>query len=286
MQEKRIGRFYNAGAWGDEKGLVVLARQAGGAAESGKPDATPLVMMTGQDRWIPWIPGDQGIASLEDARMMMRDDGHLVAVGLTAVFKGGSGFEEYPAMVHGPREKWRKMPDVRVIEEFGCGKNATPMGDGRVMFRPEGWNHSWLVANCNGGKPQKVAEIDLSREVPEWGKFKMGTGTPPTWLSQDEALMVVHGMTYDPREDFYRYSLGRARLRVLDNGHYEVKVHPRPILTAGQFGKHQQLHPELREAIYVTGAYLQGENLNLLVNVGDCQTVEVAMRMADLVRWS
>ena len=288
MQAERVGRFFNAGAWRDERGLVVLARQACGAAEDGQPDASPLVMISGRKRWVPWIPGDQGIASLEDARMGVRDG--LWTVGLTAVVRSGSGFEAYPAIARWPRDEWRRMPDVRVIEEFGCGKNTTPMGMGedgkdRVMLRPEGWNHSWLVADCNGGKPRKVAEIDLSHEVPEWGKNKLGLGIPPIWVSKEEALMVIHGMTYDPKRDFYTYSLGRARLRVLERDRYEVKVHPRPILTVDQL-KGPQLHPKLRAAIYVTGGYLCGDKLNLMVNVGDCHTEEVAMRMADLVNWS
>jgi predicted GH43/DUF377 family glycosyl hydrolase len=115
---------------------------------------------------------------------------------------------------------------------------------------------------------------------------------PPIWLTHDEALFIIHGITKKiiDKKEKYIYSIGRAKL-TRKNNEFQVVVAPDPILTPDDFLDQKglplvkELHPESRRVVYSCGGIIKKnkkDSLSLYVNVGDQATFEVEFSLNEL----
>jgi predicted GH43/DUF377 family glycosyl hydrolase len=115
---------------------------------------------------------------------------------------------------------------------------------------------------------------------------------PPIWLTPNEALFIIHGISLqiiDGKEK-YIYSIGRAKL-IRKGATFKVEVAPEPIITPDDFlddkghSLVEELHPEMRRVVYSCGGVIKKnslDTLSLFVNVGDRTTFEVAFSLKEL----
>lgn len=115
---------------------------------------------------------------------------------------------------------------------------------------------------------------------------------PPIWLTPNEALFIIHGISIENTngKDKYIYSIGRAKL-LRKNDVFEVIVAREPILTPDDFLDTtgtplvEELHPESRRVVYSCGGVIKKNEpdiLSVYVNVGDRVTFEVEFFLPDL----
>jgi len=201
----------------------------------------------------------------------------------------------FPALVKiDSLSSWKyQLPPFLVIDSFGPGKNFTPVDDKTFLFRPESpdYNHKILVFSLHSQIPKKLGDIVFPLNL-KWAKWRIGTTTPPIWLTPNEALFIIHGISIkeiDGKKK-YVYSIGRAKL-TRKNSHYKVDVAKDPILTPDNFltsaGKPlvKELHPEIRRVVYSCGGIIKKnpqDMLSLYVNVGDRTTFEVEFLLDEL----
>lgn len=189
---------------------------------------------------------------------------------------------------------WRhELPPFLIIDTFGPGKNLTPIDKYTYLFRPEStdYYHKILVFSLHSQVAEKLGEIEFPLDLP-WASWRIGTTMPPIWLTPNEALFIVHGISkkiIDGKE-IYMYSIGRAKL-IQKHNLYTVIVAPEPILTPDDFldpaGKPlvSELHPEIRRVVYSCGGIIKkssSDKLSLYVNVGDRTTFEVEFSLEEL----
>ena len=296
-----IARF-NLAVWqkSNDDSICFIGREVIKAGEIGEPDTGILklfeVNKDGKiihDR-ILWRPLYDGI-NLEDPRALKLPNENLI-IGLTAVLRDKNGRPvPFPAIVKiNSLDSWKQeLPPFLVIDTFGAGKNVTPIDTTTYLFRPDSpeYHHKILVFSLHSQVPEKVDDLLFPKEL-WWAKWKIGTTMPPFWLTPDEALFIVHGISIKKvgGVDKYIYSIGRARL-TRKNDIYKVDVAPEPILTPDNFLDDkgiplvQELHPDLRRVVYSCGGIIKkNENdvLSLYVNVGDRTTFEVEFSLAEL----
>jgi predicted GH43/DUF377 family glycosyl hydrolase len=283
----RVAR-YNLTAWQKNEGdsVYLIGREVETPGEYGQPDTGILklfeVNQDGEvihDRVI-WKPMFDGI-NLEDPRALELANENLV-IGLTAVLRDKHGVAvPFPAIVkidsHG---SWnQELPPFLVISTFGPGKNLTPMGHLTYLFRPDSldYYHKILVFTLHKQVPEKIGDLVFPKDLP-WATWRIGTTMSPIWLSENEALFIIHGITKQVVQgtEKYIYSIGRAKLTRTDDN-YTVTVHPDPILTPDNFLDSdgnplvQELHPT-RRVVYSCGGIIKkgkSDTLSLYVNVGD-----------------
>jgi len=233
--------------------------------------------------------------NLEDPRALQLPNENLI-IGLTCVLRNKKGQPVvFPAIVKiDYLNSWNQnLPPFLVIDTFGPGKNITPIDKNTYLFRPDNsdYHHKILVFSLDSQVPKKIDDIDFPQDLP-WAIRKIGTTMPPIWLTPNEALFIIHGITMqniDGKEK-YIYSIGRAKL-IRKNNEFQVVVAPDPILTPDDFldkdglSLVKELHPESRRVVYSCGGVInknKRDSLSLYVNVGDRATFEVEFSLNEL----
>jgi predicted GH43/DUF377 family glycosyl hydrolase len=292
---------YNLAVWQQPlDSLCFIGREVANAGAVGEPDTGILKLFEVnkegviiQERVI-WSPIYEGI-NLEDPRVLQSENENLI-ICLSAILRDKKGTPvPFPAIVKiDSLISWKQeLPPFLIIGTFGAGKNLTPIDDSTYLFRPEGVNyfHRILVFSLISQIPEKLGEIEFPTDLP-WASYKIGTTMPPIWITQNEALFIIHGISVqkiDGLEKFV-YHIGRAKL-IRKNNSFKVIVAPDPILTPDDFldkdGKPlvQELHPETRRVVYACGGVIKKtpqETLSLYVNVGDRTTYEVEFSLDEL----
>jgi len=280
--------------------LSFIGREVTTPGKKGEPDTGILKLFevdkTGdilQEKVI-WKPIYEGI-NLEDPRVLELPNENLI-VGLTAVLRDKKGLPiPFPAIVKiDSVNSWKKeLPPFLVIDTFGPGKNLTPIDTSTYFFRPDdpSYNHKLLVFSLHSQIPEKIGEVQFPTDLP-WAKWRIGTTMPPVWLTETEALFIIHGISLEELngKKRYIYSIGRAKL--IKNGDtFEVVVARDPIITPDDFLDPlgaplvEELHPEIRRVVYSCGGVIKKDDpdtLALYVNVGDKTTFEVELSMSEL----
>ena len=293
---------YNLAVWqksGDDS-LCFIGREVTKAGEKGEPDTGILKLfeVTGNgeiihDRVI-WRPLYDGI-NLEDPRALKLPNENLL-IGLTAVLRDKKGMPvPFPVIVKiDSLDSWKQeLPPFLAIDTFGPGKNVTPIDNTTYLFRPDSssYFHKILVFSLHSQVPEKIGDLEFPKDLP-WASWKIGTTMSPIWLTPDEALFIVHGISIQNIDgvEKYIYSIGRAKL-LRKNNKFEVIVAPDPILTPDNFLDDKgvplvaELHPELRRVVYSCGGIIKKnakDILSLYVNVGDRTTFEVEFSLHEL----
>jgi predicted GH43/DUF377 family glycosyl hydrolase len=286
---------YNVTAWQrpDNDNTILIGREVVTPGLPGEPDIGNLVLVemdsTGnivRDQII-WEPRYESLY-LEDPRALEIADGQIV-VGFTALLRTKTSLEPFPALAFIDPNLEEMLPPVTIIQTFGPGKNMTPIGHNRYLFRPEhsDYNHSLLLFHLKGGIPNRITDIVFPKSVP-WAQWRLGTTIPPLWLPNGEGLLFIHGI--NRVDGKYIYSIGIARL-IPDNDGYQVKVSSEPIITPDMFidadGHNlvNELRPNERRVVYVCGGLIRRSNptqIILYVNVGDKTTFEVILDRQEL----
>lgn len=299
--EKMVAR-YNLAAWqkANSDSVYFIGREVIEAGIGGEPDTGTLKLFeideegeTVQERLI-WKPMFDGI-NLEDPRALELPNENLL-IGLTAVLRDKNGHPTpFPAIIKiDSHTSWDdELPPFLIISTFGPGKNLTPIDNTTYLFRPDAmeYHHKIMAFSLHRQIPEKLDDIEFPKNLP-WATWRIGTTMPPIWLTEEEALFIVHGISLqkvDGRKK-YIYSLGRARLTRKDNK-FDVSVAPEPIITPNDFLNElgeplvPELHPELRRVVYSCGGIIKKnkqDSLYLYVNVGDRATFEVELSLNEL----
>ncbi len=293
---------YNLAVWQktEDGSLCFIGREIISPGEKGEPDTGVLKLFEAnkdhsiiQERVI-WRPIYEGI-NLEDPRVLKLENENLL-IGLTAVLRDKTGQPiALPAIVKiDSINSWeQELPPFLIIGTFGPGKNLTPVDNTTYLFRPDAddYYHKILVFSVHSQVPKKLDDIEFPKDLP-WANWKIGTTMPPIWLSRQEALFIIHGVSIQKidGQEKYIYSIGRAKL-TRKNNKFKVTVAPEPILTPDNFldreGKPliEELHPELKRVVYSCGGIIKKQmqdTLSLYVNVGDRATFEVELSLNEL----
>jgi len=293
---------YNLAVWQKtgENSLCFIGREVAKAGKLGEPDTGILKLFeVGSDgsliqEKVIWKPIYEGI-NLEDPRALELPDQNLI-IGLTAVLRGKVGNPiPFPAIVKiDSLNSWKKeLPPFLVIDTFGPGKNLTPIDKFTYLFRPEAkeYYHKLLIFSLHAQVAEKLDDIEFPLDLP-WASWRIGTAMPPLWITPNEALFIIHGISIQniDGKDIYIYSIGRAKL-VRQENKFEVLVAPEPILTPDDFlgpdGSPlvEEMHPESRRVVYSCGGVIKKSTpdiLSLYVNVGDRTTFEVELSLEEL----
>jgi predicted GH43/DUF377 family glycosyl hydrolase len=293
---------YNMAVWqkSGQDSLSFIGREVEIAGGVGEPDTGILklfeVSADGKiiHEKVIWRPIYEGI-NLEDPRVLQLP-GENLNIGLTAVLRDKMGRPiPFPAIVKiDSFSSWKKeLPPFLIIDSFGPGKNLTPISKHNYLFRPEDteYFHKLLVFSLHSQIPVKLDDIVFSKNLP-WASWRIGTTTSPFWLTPNEALFIIHGISIEKvkGKDKYIYSIGRAKL-IRNKNKFEVIVGREPILTPDNFLDDQghplveELHPDLRRVVYSCGGVIKktsSDLLSLYVNVGDRTTFEVELSLKEL----
>ena len=297
----QVARF-NLAVWQKSGGdsLCFIGREVTTPGANGEPDTGILklfeVSRDGsllQEKVI-WKPIYDGI-NLEDPRALELPDENLI-IGLTAVLRNKDGHPiPFPAIVKiDSFSSWKEdLPPFLVIDTFGPGKNLTPIDKNTFLFRPDSkdYYHKLIIFSLHSQIPVKLDEVEFPLDLP-WANWRIGTTMPPIWLTPNEALFIIHGISIQniDGKDKYIYSIGKAKL-IRRNDAYEVIVGREPILTPDDFLDTngiplvEELHPESRRVVYSCGGVIKNnapEILSLYVNVGDRTTFEVEFSLPEL----
>lgn len=294
--------LFNMGVWekSNEDSLCFIGREVAKAGEEGEPDTGILKLfeMSKDGKIIHerviWKPIYDGI-NLEDPRALQLPNENLL-IGLTCVLRNKKGQAiPFPSIVKiDYLNSWKQnLPPFLVIDTFGPGKNITPIDSNTFLFRPEdpSYNHKILVFSLSSQIPEKIADIEFPQNL-SWAKWRIGTTMPPIWLTPNEALFIIHGITMQTIDgvEKYVYSIGRAKL-IRKGTEFKLFVAPEPIITPDDFKSSEglplveELHPEFRRVVYSCGGIIKRSNtkmLSLYVNVGDRATFEVEFSVDEL----
>lgn len=232
------------------------------------------------EKQIVWEPGEDAL--LEDPRALVLST-NKVLLGLTAVLKERRKWVTYPALTTFNTNSLR-FGDINVIQNFGHGKNTTPLNKNVFLFRPSkvGYFHKFLVFEFKNKKAGKIDEVDVPRVV--WGNWKIGTSSPPIWISKNLALMFLAGLNIVDGK--YIYTIGKAYLEYKNNKYTIKDIDRLPFITRKTFEGYgiRELHPEDREVVYMCGSIL-GNNgeIDMYINVGDRTTFLVSAKLSDFL---
>jgi len=293
---------YNLAVWqrDHDNTLYFIGREVAKPGQAGEPDAGILKLFQVDKEGkiihekVIWKPLYDGI-NLEDPRALELPNENLI-IGVTAVLRNKIGEPvPFPAIVKiDSYNSWKKqLPPFLVIDTFGPGKNLTPLGSHSFLFRPDAldYRHKIMVFSLHSQVAEKIGDIIFPRDL-SWAEWKIGTTMPPVWLTKNEALLIIHGISIKKinGNDRYIYSLGRSKLtRVGDK--FTISVAPDPILIPDDFLNPQglplveELHPDLRRVVYSCGGIIKKNKkdiLSLYVNVGDRTTFEVEFSLKEL----
>lgn len=293
---------FNMAVWQKpgEEALYFIGREVTSPGEKGEPDTGILklfkISLDGSllHERIIWKPIYDGI-NLEDPRALELPGEDLI-IGLTALLRDKKGNPvPFPAIVKiDSFNSWKEeLPPFLVIDTFGPGKNLTPIDKSTYLFRPEseGYYHKLLVFSLHSQIPEKLGDINFPRNL-QWASWRMGTAMPPIWITPNEALFIIHGISLQNinGKEKYIYSIGRAKL-IRKKNKFKVIVAKEPILTPDDFLDSkglplvEELHPEIRRVVYSCGGVIKKNTpdiLSLYVNVGDRTTFEVELSLPEL----
>lgn len=268
---------FNAGVWTERDNGQILThlvlRRPRSPAPPGKPDIGPLVhlKLNSNDKIVfeepVWEPQNYHI-SLEDLRAF-RKAGEVVA-GLSVVEANGDGHIYYPGVVtfpaSGPELGFAER--IEVIREFGSGKNTTPIGKNRIIFRPDEEpgsgvknTHKLFVVQRDGESWRIIGKLDFSGFYIPWAQDKIGTTFAPIKIGRRKWLMLIHGYNYD---GIYRYAIGWAIIQ--ENPYKVLAVSPEPLVTPNE--TQEELHPDKR-VVYSCGHRERGNKFDVYINRGD-----------------
>lgn len=295
---------YNMAVWqkiGSDS-LMFIGREVAAPGKKGEPDNGILklfeVSSAGEliREKVIWKPIFGGI-NLEDPRALELPNENLV-IGLTAVLRDKKGLPiPFPALVNiDSYDSWKKeLPPFLIIDTFGPGKNITPIGKHIYFFRPDSidYFHKLLAFSLHSQIPEKLCDIEFPVNLP-WASWRIGTTMPPIWITPNEALFIIHGISLKTinGKKIYVYSIGRAKL-IKEKNKFTVEVAKDPIITPDDFIDEQkqplviELHPEKRRVVYSCGGVIKRNSpdlLSLYVNVGDRTTFEVEFSLSELKR--
>lgn len=234
-----------------------------------------------------WNPEDSPGALLEDIRALKGPKGKdkRVVLGATVVMDdtvvdmyGHTKVEKAPYGAIAILDDETQIPDApkrfRYCRELGRGKNMTATDmEGNFLFREEGKDddHNFILSIIHYDQATdtvtKTGELDFRAHMrgKKWGGWRIGTTAVLATDDSTQAL-VLHGISIDkvpttqnPYGVFFRYSFGLACCERLANGTWNiVGVDPQPMTVPDDFSNEsarlgEQLHPELRDAIYLCG---------------------------------
>lgn len=297
----QIARF-NLAVWKKtgENSLSFIGREVAIPGKTGEPDTGILKLFeVGADgsliqEKVIWKPIYDGI-NLEDPRALELPNENLI-IGLTAVLRDKKGHPTpFPAIVKiDSLRSWKKeLPPFLIVDTFGPGKNLTPMDKFTYLFRPDSkdYFHKLLVFSLHSQIAEGLAEIEFPLDLP-WASWRIGTTMPPLWLTPNEALFIIHGISIQKigGKEKYVYNIGRAKL-VRDKNKFKVIVGREPILTPDDFLDEngnplvEELHPNIRRVVYSCGGVIkknEPDTFSLYVNVGDRATFEVEFTLSEL----
>lgn len=317
--------FFNAAAMSVGEGLdrrtLLLGRNVQKRGDPGQPDIGSLalaVINNGQVQSFAevWQPEEGGHGDLlEDARATELPDGRIV-IGYTRLAPNQGRYEPYPAVSITTTEALLRgeFPDTHHITGLGKGdetvpigsrpgklhllpgKNATPLGPERFMFRREADDHRLVTFSIDEeGNAQNLQNLHFPPDsVPDWAERRLGSTMPPVWLDDNEAIFLMHGIRMVG--DRYKYSIGSARLFVNDEGGYSVdNISSEPLLTPESFqgmfpGEQVQLRPEERDALYLCGGVTtlfdsqtkRPQIISIMPSLGDMRTLEAVISVAEI----
>jgi len=298
--EIQVARF-NLAVWqkSGEDSLYFIGREVVAPGEEGEPDTGILKLFEVDKNGLLihektiWKPIYEGI-NLEDPRVLELPNENLI-IGLTAVFRNKIGQPiPFPAIVKiDSFNSWKKeLPPFLVIDTFGPGKNITPVDKNTYLFRPDSadYFHKLLIFSLHSQIPEKLDEIEFPLDL-SWANWRIGTTMPPIWLTPNEALFIIHGISLQTinGKETHVYSIGRAKL-IRQKNKFKVIVAKDPILTPDDFLDAnglplvKELHSDKR-VVYSCGGVIKKnspDTLSLYVNVGDKATFEVALSLSEL----
>jgi hypothetical protein len=264
-----------------------------------------------------WDPADTPGQSLEDVRAFASESGAIV-LGATIVINkevvDGQGKTKTEPTPYGAIAYLDHLDQIdqaarifRVCEMLGPGKNLTPIDEsGNFMYRPDSKDHYHKLIlvhwNTEDNTISFEGELDFASWLKDsqWADWRMGSTAQLIAIDDSKFVFMIHGIHMDqvdksinPYAEFYTYSIGLAFLEKLENGKFKIiKVDPQPIAVPGDFVKAdgepmgKQLHPELRNAIYLCGYTSRVENgkfyLDLFMSYGDTETFLVSYLLADI----
>ncbi len=179
------------------------------------------------------------------------------------------------------------------------GKNAMgiwALGDGNfdVGFRPEGWNHDFLVGEvglASDGIATNIRRFGIAeKDRRRWLRYKAGFCSPPVPLNEWESFALLHGIEdrkpndpYTP-DDLYKYRIGTARITRNSQGKYAIdNISHEPLLVPEHLPGRTELHPDIREVVYMDGAVTRYTNASSYPSIeaypqfGDAKTIKMTI---------
>lgn len=291
--------LFNFGVWldKDEKSINMIGRESFTNIAS-EPDISNLVFfrlnddLTVLEEKTLWKP-QFDCFFLEDARVLRLNDNSLV-VGLTAVMRNAKIFYPFASLIKQQNiNSQTPFPEVILLESLGIGKDVTPVDERILFFRefdPKNLNseiHKLAVIEYQNQQstPKRLGYIDFPTDLP-WALWRIGTTMPPIWVSENEALFLLHGINVVNNQ--YIYSLGRAKL-IRDGDQFRVVTDPKPLLTPSELKGLLDVpiveRFSYRQVLYSCGGIIKKDNqevLNLYVNAGDHSTYEIGFSLQDL----
>lgn len=283
---------YNMAAWPkkDSDHTILIGREVDKPGEDGEPDIGSLILVEidakGQvirERTI-WKPVFSSLY-LEDPRALVLSDGGVM-IGLTAVLRGIRGIKPFPAIVRIADDWEGKLPPITLIQSFGPGKNLTPFTTNSFLFRPEAkaYYHKLLIFEIKHMIPRKIGDIVFPTDIP-WALWRIGTTIPPIWITPEEAILLIHGITIN--EGTYTYSIGAAKL-IRNGDDFNVEVYKEPFFTPDILSAYvpniKELRPSEKRVIYACGGIVKEntDQIYLYLNVGDWNTYEVRLSLSEI----
>ncbi len=309
--------FFNVAAFaiGQELGspTLLLGRHIEKESGPGEPDIGSLAVAVlnngvAESFTEVWRP-EEGRSGdlLEDPRAVMLPDGRVL-IGFTRLAPHEGRYLPFPAVsITTPEALLRgDFPDTHFVTGLGIGDQTTPIGDGsdmfhilpgknavplrtnHSMFRREVDDHRFVVfSHDESGVAKGLQYLEFPKEnIPSWGESRMGLTMPPTWLNDNEAILLVHG--FNKPNGKFRYHIGAARLFVNENGEYAIdNISQEPLLTPDSFenvfhGEQVERHPEVRDALYLCGgvpiydAFGNLRSIDSFPSVGDTWTLKAS----------
>ncbi len=191
------------------------------------------------------------------------------------------------------------------------GKNTNPFyqlenNNFEVAFRPNGWDFSFLVGEVDlAGTVSNVRGFGIPEsDQPEWMSYRAGLCCSPLWINNTEAFAIIHGLkgtlapnpaTHNkvpgsnpgvlkkipvpsPATLKYVYALGTARLTRSRLGRYAIdNISREPLVVPDDWPDRVELHPDLRDVVYLDGAVVNDGAIEAYPQFGDTQTVKMTI---------
>lgn len=273
-----LPRAFNPGLVYSSDGMVAIGREL-------KPEV--LEAMTGQDDNVlkVYLLGKEGskelhelvipstgltVVNWEDTRVFQIDQNEGI-VGATAKRRNGRDIVN-PSLfkVRWENDQLVVVGKPLVLTEIE-GKNTTPVDYNynsiRFLYRDETFHHSLFLMTVEGIRTDSHRLIKEKRiNFPKvwWANYKIGTVAEPITTPNGNLLLLLHGQRIENGKHIY--SIGVAELtRDFDL----LGISRDPIFVRSDFPTKNELHPDEKEVVYACAQIIEGDNILLLVSVGD-----------------